>query len=189
MGIWDAMEKLSELVDDSDPDVSVFRFLQLRSLRARSSRLCASFSSPRSISVALATLVSDNVTGRFYPPHLRPGRDFDLTCFLLTLLDDRLSDRALVANRGGHSTRWETGMDASHRTRSRPGKTSLLLWISGPVGRRWGHFCRGVQVFEQDHLSRHVREQPGLQGPRLLDRVRGVQATLRIGQRSIELGT
>ena len=27
MGIWEAMEKLSELVDDSDPDVSVLRFL------------------------------------------------------------------------------------------------------------------------------------------------------------------
>ena len=25
MGIWEAMEKLSELVDDSDPDVCVFR--------------------------------------------------------------------------------------------------------------------------------------------------------------------
>lgn len=28
MSIWEAMEKLSELVDDSDPDVSIFRLLQ-----------------------------------------------------------------------------------------------------------------------------------------------------------------
>jgi hypothetical protein len=27
MGIWEAMEKLSELVDDSDPDVGVFILL------------------------------------------------------------------------------------------------------------------------------------------------------------------
>ena len=27
MSIWEAMEKLSELVDDSDPDVGVLRFL------------------------------------------------------------------------------------------------------------------------------------------------------------------
>ena len=33
MGIWDAMEKLSELVDDSDPDVGVFPTLSVAFLR------------------------------------------------------------------------------------------------------------------------------------------------------------
>ena len=37
MGIWEAMEKLSELVDDSDPDVSTSRPLRCFLLFAHSS--------------------------------------------------------------------------------------------------------------------------------------------------------
>ena len=140
MGIWEAMEKLSELVDDSDPDVSVPSFPILSHAVPR-----ACVPRPFSFSKHLCYISDPDVTGCFR--HYRPGRDFDLMCFLFILLDDRLSDRTSVANRRGHSARRQTGMDASNRARARPGKTFILLWIPGSMGCRRRHFRRRVQVF------------------------------------------
>ena len=96
MGIWEAMEKLSELVDDSDPDVSVsdrhapFNF-------GCSSRLCAQFvfPPPPTPSYHRRTTASpwyfDPVPIHSYS---RSGRGFDLDSHVLTLtlLDDRFSN-------------------------------------------------------------------------------------------------
>jgi len=80
MGIWEAMEKLSELVDDSDPDVSVLRFLLpvlpllcLHRLYAVIALVrVASFFS-RNTTVASATSIFDDVTGCFQRHLTRVG--------------------------------------------------------------------------------------------------------------------
>lgn len=46
MSIWEAMEKLSELVDDSDPDVSVFHYRRMRFLALVRSASCLLFETP-----------------------------------------------------------------------------------------------------------------------------------------------
>jgi len=195
MGIWEAMEKLSELVDDSDPDVGVSRLFHSVPPAASSSAIPYGVLGLARVRVPSRHLrrtseidIFDTVTGCSHH-HFRSGREIDLMRFPFIFLDDCLSDRAFIANRGGHETRRETRMDASHRASSRPGKTFVLLWISGPVGRRRRYFCRRLQVFGKDHLPRHVREQPRLEGSRVLDRVWCLQAKLWIGQRFAQLGS
>ena len=60
----------------------------------------------------------------------------------LTLLDERFSNWTLVSDRRGHLTRQKAGMNTDYRTRSRPGKTPVLLWFSGPMRRRRRHIRR-----------------------------------------------
>lgn len=73
MGIWEAMEKLSELVDDSDPDVSVSRPPNIVS--CGSSRLWST-ASGLPFRNTCANINDPDVTGCFR--YRCPGRDFDL---------------------------------------------------------------------------------------------------------------
>ena len=53
------------------------------------------------------------------------------------------------------------------------------------MGRRGGHVRRRVPVPRRDHLPRDVCGEPGRVGCGVLDRVRGLQARVRAGQRCV----
>jgi hypothetical protein len=98
MGIWQAMEMLDTLVDESDPDVST---------------VLHSFG----LQVNLAT---DGAS------------------------DKLVTDRTFAPNSRGHSSGWQTRVDASNWTRSRPRKITFPLRFRRSMGRRRGMRAIGL---------------------------------------------
>lgn len=90
MGVWQAIELLNTLVDDSDPDVRPFS----RSFRAIITHCLVLYSS---YNVAAGTYINTI---------------FPLNISLNHNVDERLPNRAFAADSGGDTKRWEAGVDA-----------------------------------------------------------------------------